>query len=143
MKKSTLALFFVVALVATWFASVPQATMLMATPAYRMFGLDTDHVWIANIFWTPIAGAPLSVAGIHGRPGAIIWIFALWAFIGVPLVGATLATWLLCVLRRGSATSRQRHTAALGLALWFASLFLAVPIPDWVPIECGFWFSTY
>ncbi len=102
MKRVALIVFFLIALVATWFASVPQATMLVAKPVYERLAPGIvvpgpDMVWIANVVWTPIAGAPLSTAERHGWPHVFTWILGLWAFLGTPIAGAILAAWALRV----------------------------------------------
>ncbi len=148
MKLTALIAFFLFALVATWFASVPQATMLLARPVYLHFAPDLvapgpDMVWIANIVWTPIAGTPMSVAYRHDWPIAIAWLFSLWAFVGTPVAGGLLATWLLRISTDKSRSVCAQRMGRCGFALWIVSLFVAFRIPPEVPVEFGFWWSTY
>lgn len=133
-----LTFFFCLALVAMVFACGPQLTMPVANPVYGCLSMDTERQWIANVIWTPLAGAPLCVAGRHGWPVVVQWLLAVWALLGAPVVGATFATWLLHVRTCPTALRQSRRLATVGLVVWAISLFLVFPIPDGILVECGF-----
>jgi hypothetical protein len=141
-------IFFLFALGAMWFASVPQVTMLVAEPVYQRLAPESDApgqkgVWIANVVWTPIAGAALSTSVRHGWPKIFTGIFGFWAFLGAPIAGAVLATWAFGITLSKDFSRRSQMCARLGLVFWIVSLFLIFRIPLGVPVEFGFWWSTY
>lgn len=77
-------IFFLFAIGAMWFASVPQVTMLVAEPVYQRLAPESDapgqkSVWIANVVWTPIAGAAFSASVRHVPLGAPVELGFWWS----------------------------------------------------------------